>query len=396
MVQKIPATVIAVAVLIIIAAIIIVLSVTGSHETVQPARSGSSIMTNTPAPENMKTAHEVVPREGYAGANSTPAGISPAAGSPGTVASECDLTPFQDVKAPDDGFIYYNTSVFTAVSAGNYSSPFTKKDAVLTLEQAKDFARKAFPHYSPDRIDMDFSDGSVSDRAWSFDMYKDDKQLVMGSLDAYTGELMHYRIPSWSRGDTQGVPPPIATTMKSARLTAENEIRERNGNLSLKLVDSRVNWDGSYISGYQRDYFFSYRRIIQGVPCTKDGINVWVDSGTGKVVEYYKAWYTPENAVAAQSVPAISRDAAIALVERKAKACYPVSADSFTIVSADLEWMDLYNQDKQIPLPGVIPLGWYVQFEDKTIRAQEFPVPGEGWVDAQNGTLLSLFYVHRS
>jgi len=142
------------------------------------------------------------------------------------------------------------------------------------------------------------------------------------------------------------------------------------------------------------NYVFLFRRIINGVPCNSDGFTISVDAGTGNVVSYYKSWHTPENAVAAQPVPAISRDAAIAVIEREARACYPASADSFRIVSADLQWMDLYNADLYTPSPGVIPLAWYVRFDDKTIREREFPVPEEGSVDAQNGTLLSMYYVH--
>jgi len=176
------------------------------------------------------------------------------------------------------------------------------------------------------------------------------------------------------------------TAMDSARLIAENEIQERNGKISLKLTDSQVNRDGNYV--------FSYRRIIREVPCSKDGISLIVSSGTGSVIRYYKQWSVPENAVAAQTIPAISRDAAIALVEREARTCYQGSSDGFRILSADPEWKDLYNPDYFTPLPGVIPLTWHVRFDDRAIRAQAFPVPGEGWVDAQNGTLMSLYYFH--
>ena len=234
---------------------------------------------------------------------------------------------------------------------------------------------------------MEYSDGGVNSRMWRFDMRKDDRQLVLGTLDANTGDLMNYNVvrhPLWE--DPLESPHLAAASLEKARQTAENEIRKRNGGLTLKLIDSRVDYDGNYV--------FNYRRILQGVPCGKDGITITVNPGTGNVVMYSKTWTTPENAVAAQTVPAISRDAAIALVEREARACYPESADSFRIVSADLRWMDLYNQEKFIPAPGVIPLVWYVRFDDATIRAWEFPVPEEGWVGAQNGTLLSMGYFH--
>ena len=300
--------------------------------------------------------------------------------------NECSMTPVKEVNHPEiDGFRYYNLTVFTALSVENYSVPLTNKDPGIPIGQAKDIAKKAFPHYSPDRVDMEFSDGSQSMRGWGFSLYNDDQKIVTGRLDADTGNLMEYSVPFYSSEKPQGKPG-SATTIDSARLAAESEIRARDGELPLKQVDSKVSPFGGW--------FFNYKRIIQGVPCTSDGITLDIDQGTGKVSRYFKSLHTPENAVAAQPVPAISRDKAIAVVEREAKACYPDSADSFTIVSADLRWMDLYNPDEFTPRPGVIPLAWYVRFDDKTIRGNEFPNPEEGWVDAQNGTLLSMEYFH--
>ena len=323
--------------------------------------------------------------------------VDPAARSPVKAGDACTLVPISAIAGSDaEGFTYQNATVFTAVSAGNYSSPFGKKDPGITIEQAKEFAKKAFPHYSSDRVEMEYSDGSGSIRGWNFELYKDDQKIVMGTLDADTGDLRDYFIPAYLSGEQQGDSHP-AVTMDSARVTAENEIRQRNGDLPLKLVESRLDSPSPRPPGMEAagNYVFLFRRIIQGVPCNSDGFTISVDSGTGNVVSYYKSWHTPENAVAAQSVPAISRDTAIAVIEREARACYPASADSFRIVSADLEWMDLYNPDMFTPSPGVIPLAWYVRFDDKTIREREFPVPEEGSVDAQNGTLLSMYYVHR-
>lgn len=338
---------------------------------------------------------------GYASFNLKPApgsGLSVDSGdrSVGKAGDACTLVPIGAIAGSDaQGFTYQNTTVFTAVSAGNYSSPFSRKDAGITIDQAKEFAKNAFPHTSPDRVEMEFSDGSDSVRGWNFDLYKDDQKIVMGTLDADTGDLKYYYISTLLREEQQGDSHP-AVTMDSARATAENEIRERNGDLPLKLVESRLDSPSPRPPGMEAagNYVFLFRRIINGVPCNTDGFTISVDSGTGNVVNYYKSWHTPENAVAAQPVPAIPREAAIAVIEREARACYPASADSFRIVSADLEWMDLYNPDKFTPSPGVIPLAWYIRFDDKTIREREFPVPEEGSVDAQNGTLLSMYYVH--
>jgi len=312
--------------------------------------------------------------------------VDSASRSPENGVNGCIATPVREADQPDvDGFRYYNMTVFTALSGENYSTPLRNKDPGITIGQAKDLAKKAFPHYSPDRVDMEFSDGAQSIRGWDFSLYNDNQKIVQGALDADTGDLMEYSVPYYSSGEPQEKSG--STTMDSARLVAENEIRERDGEPPLKLVDSKVSPFSSW--------FFNYKRIIRGVPCISDGISLDIDSRTGNVSRYFKSWHTPETAVAAQSVPAISRDAAIAVVEREAKACYPASADSFRIVSADLRWMDLYNPDKFTPKPGVIPLAWYVRFDDKTIRANQFPNPEEGWVDAKNGTLLSLEYFHQ-
>lgn len=298
--------------------------------------------------------------------------------------NQCIMVPYSDVHTPDaSGFTYYNTTVFTAESAGNYSGTMEKTEAGITTGQAKDFARKAFPQYSPDRIDIEFSNGSQNTRAWNFVLYKDNQELLLGSLYADTGDLMYYRVNNPKMTEKQGNS--TSVTLDSARAIAENEIRQRNGEISLNLTDSRVQ-AGTYV--------FVYKRTIDGVPCVKDGINIGIDPGTGKVISYLKTWYVPEDAVAAQTVPAISRDAAIAVVEREAKACYPESADSLRIISADLRWMDVYNPDKYTPMPGVIPLTWDVRFDDKTIRAEEFPESQDGYVDAQNGTLLVMNYFH--
>jgi hypothetical protein len=341
--------------------------------TDQPARSGTGARAHPASP--VATAGETVAmaREGSSRLNVIPAGFSPV-----------NDDNFRDTI----GCVWYNTSVFTAVSAGNYSSAFTKKGAVIKKEQAEQIVRSAFPQYSPNRIVMDYSDISVNSRWWHFDMRKGDQQLVLGTLDAYTGALTEYQVPSRFLTGLPEVPRLAAVSMDIAQLTAESEIRARNGELPVTPVGSRVDYDGAYS--------FDYRRIINGVPSGNDGIVVTVDPATGSVVRYSRVWDTPENAVAAQSSPAVSRDEAAALVEQYAMTCHPESADSLRIVSADLRWMDLYNHDQYLPSPGTIPPGWYVRFDDTAIRAQKYPVPAEGWVDARNGTLLSLHYIHRT
>ncbi|MDD4138558.1 MAG: hypothetical protein PHT99_11820, partial [Methanoregula sp.] len=125
--------------------------------------------------------------------------------------------PVQEENFRDNiGCVWYNTSVFTAVSAGNSSSSFTKKGAVIKKEQAEHIARLAFPLSSPDRIVMDYSDISVNSRWWHFDMRKGDEQLVLGTLDAYTGDLTEYQVPSRFRTVMPELPRLAAVSMEIA------------------------------------------------------------------------------------------------------------------------------------------------------------------------------------
>jgi hypothetical protein len=184
--------------------------------------------------------------------------------------------------------------------------------------------------------------------------------------------------------------------MDAAQQTADREIRERNGDIPVVQVDARLDplgMPGEKIAG---KYVFVYRRVIRGVPCDSDGIVVTVDSVAGNVVNYHKSWSLPEDAVALSAEPAISRDAAITTVQQEAEKIYPTSAAGLKIVSAELRWKDFHNPDKITPAPGSIPLAWKVQFDDETIRAQQYPNPETGWVDARNGTLLYLHYYHRN
>jgi hypothetical protein len=141
-------------------------------------------------------------------------------------------------------------------------------------------------------------------------------------------------------------------------------------------------------------YVFVYKRVIRDVPCDSDGLTLVVDSVAGNVVEYRKSWSLPENAVASSAKPEITKDAAIKTVQQEAMRIYPTSAASLRIVSAELRWKNYHNPDKVVPAPGSIPLVWKVQFDDETLRAQQWPSPATGWVDAQTGTLQDMYYRH--
>jgi hypothetical protein len=249
---------------------------------------------------------------------------------------------------------------------------------------------KAFTQYSPDRVEMEYVEGTDNTYpVWEFDLFDDDQQVISGELNP-DGDIRSYSVTGEDHSFRYRTKPELMNTnpaisLERARGTADNEVRERIGGSSAKLMNSELRY-GNYV--------FAYHRTIQGVPCDNNYVVIDINAENGKICGYTKVWSTPENAVAAQPVPAISREAAIALVEGMAKACYPESADSFRIKSADLRWMDTYNDLEFTPKPGVIPLVWYVRFEDKTIQEMKNPHEGEAWIDAQNGALMGFYYVH--
>jgi hypothetical protein len=304
-------------------------------------------------------------------------------GYPGKILYEFAMVP------AESSFYEKNTTVFIDAETGDLYSPL-QENAGISIEQAKLRAREAFPVWTIDRVRIKYVDGTQYDRSWEFYLYKDDKELVQGSLDADTGELSNYAI-----GVTRmGRPENPSITTDAAQQVADREIKERNGVIPILLGDSRLDplgMPGEKIAGR---YVFVYNRVIQNVPCDSDGFTIVVDSVAGNVIEYRKSWSLPENAVALSAKPAITKDVAIKTVQQEATSLYPASAASLRIVSAELRWKDYHNPDKVAPVPGSIPLAWKVQFDDETIRAQQWPNPGTGWVDAQSGTLLDIYYRH--
>jgi hypothetical protein len=311
------------------------------------------------------------------------AGVSLTDRYPGKILYEFSLVP------DNTSIRETNATLFIDAETGDPYNPLQDK-AGITIEQAKAKARGAFPELSADRVRIRFNDGSQYMRSWAFELMKGEEKLVEGGLDADTGELSSYFI-GITRLDRPETP---SVTMDAAQQTADREIRERNGDISIVLVDARLDplgMPGEKIAG---QYVFVYNRIIRGVPCDSDGFTITVDSVAGNVVNYHKSWSLPEDAVALPAEPAITKDAAIKTVEQEAVKIYPASTASLKILSADLRWKDFHNPDKVTPAPGSIPLAWKVQFEDETIRGWQWPVPANGWVDAKTGTLLDLYYRH--
>lgn len=282
-----------------------------------------------------------------------------------------------------------NETVFIDATTGDYYNP-AQENAKISIERAKDLASEAFPQLSPDRIRVKFSDGSQYVRGWEFYLLNGNEQLVHGGLEADTGELSWYAF-GIVRKDRPENP---SITLDAAQRVADRETRDRNGVLPIIISDARIDPLGMPREKIAGKYVFVYKRIIRDVPCDSDGLTLVVDSVAGNVVEYRKSWNLPENAVALSAKPEITKDAAIKTVQQEAMRIYPTSAANLQIVSAELRWKDCHNPDKVVPAPGSIPLVWKVQFDDETLRAQQWPSPATGWIDAQTGILQDMYYRH--
>jgi hypothetical protein len=302
----------------------------------------------------------------------------------GKLLYQIDLT-----RAPGSGSSFsQNKTVFIDAITGDYYTP-AQETAKISIDQAKSQARNAFPGLLSDRIKMIYLDGTQYERSWSFTFLQNNETLIQGGLDPDTGELMWYSVPVMRNGR----PEKLMVQQDAAQITAEQEIRNRNGVLPLIMTEARYDPLGMPDEKVAGQYVFVYRRLIREVPCDSDGLVITVDSVSGNVTRYSKQWNLPENAVAGSPVPKISNATAIATVLMNAKESYPSDAGSIRLISADLRWKDLHNP-KITPTLGSIPLAWKVQFDDAVIRAKQWPVPAYGWIDAQNGTLLEMYYRH--
>lgn len=281
-----------------------------------------------------------------------------------------------------------NKTVLVDAITGDYYVP-AQEFANISIDFAKSQARSAFPDLSSDRIKMIYLDGSQYERSWSFSFLQDNMTLIQGGLDPDTGDLMWYSVPVLHIGRPEN---PVVQR-DTAQISAEKEIHNRNGALPLLLTEARYDPLGMPEEKVAGQYVFVYHRLINEIPCDSDGLVITVDSVSGKVTRYSKQWNLPENAVAGSPIPKITNTTAIELVKLEANGYYPSDSDSIRIVSADLRWKDLHSP-KISPIQGSVPLAWKVQFDDAVIRAKQWPVPAYGWIDAQNGTLLEIYYRH--
>jgi len=289
------------------------------------------------------------------------------------------------------GFYHENATFFIDAVTGDFYQP-SQENAGITIKQAKGIIWQDFPEMPYDNIRVTFTNGSkTTSRGWDFRITRDNETLIFGSLFPDTGELREYtrQIPWSQRADTSPI------TLDAARLVADTEVMERNGNLPVVMTHAEYSpLLGMAWAKSSREYLFIYNRILQNVTCESDGISVTVHPVTGDIVRYQKKWVLTENALAPVSVPAIARGAAGSIVEQEARSHYPLSADRIRVRTVDLRWKDTGTEEGIAPAPESILLAWKVEFDDEYIRAQQNPDKGVGWVDAQNGSLLELHYRH--
>jgi hypothetical protein len=182
--------------------------------------------------------------------------------------------------------------------------------------------------------------------------------------------------------------------INAAQKIADRYIFDKNrAQLPLNMSEARYNplrFPQKTVAGH---YVFIYNRIVQEIPCDKDGFTISVDSLTGEVIGYDRRWNSPDSAFSVTVDPLVTRSGATFAVLKKAQETYPASGDGLSIISAEIRWKD-HPSKGSIPRPGSIPLAWKVVFTDEIIRAKQQPVPAIGWVDTQTGAILDINYQH--
>jgi hypothetical protein len=289
-----------------------------------------------------------------------------------------------DSPSADPGF-----TVFIDAITGDPYTP-VQKSARISADQAKDLVREVFLIPGTDRIRVRYDNSPDSVRAWIFTVYRDNSTIISGSLDPDTGQFV-----SFSRTIARlGRPVDPSLDISAAQGIADRYIIERNGApLPVNMSEPRyepLGFPYEAVAGY---YVFVYNRMVQNIPCDYDGFTISVDSVTGEITEYNRRWYSPDNAFSVAADPRVKRYEAIFSVQQKAKEIFPDSASGLRIISAEIRWEDMHPPGI-IPRPGSISTAWKVQFDDDSIRSEEWLVPATGWVDARTGKILDFYYKH--
>ncbi|MDD1699374.1 MAG: hypothetical protein LUQ04_01125 [Methanoregula sp.] len=282
----------------------------------------------------------------------------------------------------DTGF----TAFIDAITGDLYTPG--QENAKITADQAKILIQESFFSLYPDNIRLRYNNNTDTIRAWIFTLYRENAEILTGTMDPDTGEIV-----SFSRSiQFEGRQANPLLDINAAEKIADRYIVEKNRvPLPLNMSEARydpLEFPQKTVAG---QYVFVYNRIVQDIPCDNDGFTISVDSITGDVTGYYRRWFTPDSAFSVAPAPLVSRSAAIFTVLKKAQEKYPTSV--IEILSAEIRWKDQYPTGS-IPRPGTIPLAWKVQFTDEIIHAKETRVTATGWVDVQTGKIIEFYYQH--
>jgi hypothetical protein len=280
-------------------------------------------------------------------------------------------------------------SVFMDARTGDLYTP-GQENAKITTDKAKNLVIEAFPLLHPDRVRVRYNNSPDSVRVWAFTMYRDNTTILTGAMDAETGQIFSFsRSIPW-----EGRPADPLLDINAAQKIADRYIFDKNrAPLPLNMSEARYNplrFPQKTVAGH---YVFIYNRIVQEIPCDKDGFTISIDSLTGEVIGYDRHWNTPDSAFSVALDPLVTRSGAIFSILQRAKEIYPASVDELTIVSAEIRWKD-HQLAGTFPRPGSIPMAWKVQFTDEIIRAKQLPLPAIGWVDVQTGKIIDFYYPH--
>jgi hypothetical protein len=280
---------------------------------------------------------------------------------------------------------------FTVYDDAVTGEPYTpgQENARITMEQAQDLARKAFPGIRSDQIRVRYSASPESGRIWNFALIKGTTPILTGTMDAETGLISSFTQTIQNVGRAVG---PVLD-MTDAQKIADTYISGHNGPVAINMSDSGYFPLGSPSDPVAGHYVFIYNRIVNNIPCEDDGFIMSVDSETGEIIAYERHWNSPDNAFSVTSEPLVLKREATFTVLQRATETYPELGGGLRIVSAEIKWKDQHSYGV-IPRPGSIPLAWKVTFDDDIIRANSSAKPAMAWVDAQTGGILDFEYRH--
>jgi hypothetical protein len=160
----------------------------------------------------------------------------------------------------------------------------------VSRNQAEQISLKTFAKLNPNRVNITYIPRDKSHRAtYAFELFKDNESIVQGGVDPDTGSINDYAIGIKRLGRPEN---PVVS-LDAAQKTAEQEIADRNGVLTLNRTDTRYDPLGMPDSGVAGTYVFVYDRLTKSNPCDCDGFTIVVDSVSGSVAEYRKTWIKP-------------------------------------------------------------------------------------------------------